>query len=219
MPTEFIPIAEETGLIVPMGAWILGEACRQLKQWQKRYSVTPRLTMNVNLSVIQLSDAHLHQRVSNAIEEAGIAPADLKLELTESSSISEFEGARDVLSGLQALGVGLKLDDFGTGYSSLSCLRALHFDSLKIDYSFVSKMASDPDSRAIVDTVIKLAHSLDMSVVAEGVEDEQQAEQLALLGCETGQGYLFSRPVEPSAIEVLLELAFGSPRPPTSIPG
>ncbi len=206
-PIEFIPIAEETGLILPIGAWILREACRQLKIWQARYS-TP-LTMNVNLSVKQLADPDLLGHVRGAIEQSGISPETLKLEVTESSSITEFEGAQQMLAGLRAIGVGLKLDDFGTGYSSLSCLRSLHFDSLKIDHSFISRMGSDPDTRAIVDTVIKLAHSLDMSVVAEGVEDEQQAEELVRLGCETGQGYLFSKPLDAEAIEALLESAFG----------
>ncbi len=206
-PVEFIPLAEETGLIVPLGEWILREACSQLKIWQTRFGFLHHLTMNVNLSVKQLSDPYLLDRVRAVLEETGVAPQDLKLELTESSSITEYEGAREVLAGLQTLGVGLKLDDFGTGYSSLSCLRALHFDSLKIDQSFIARMNSDPDSRAIVDTVIKLAHSLDMSVVAEGIEEEEQAQELTRLGCETGQGYLFSRPVRSHDIEALLDSA------------
>ncbi len=200
-PLEFIPIAEETGLIVGIGEWILQEACRQLKLWHEH---NPALTMNVNLSVHQLSDPKLLHRVRGAIERAGISPRSLKLELTESSAINQFEGVRETLEGLQAIGLALKLDDFGTGYSSLSYLRAMHFNSLKIDQSFVAKMATDADSHAIVDNVIRLAHSLDMTVVAEGVEDEAQAEELTRLGCETGQGYLFSRPVDAATIEAML---------------
>jgi diguanylate cyclase (GGDEF)-like protein len=209
-PAEFIPIAEETGLIVPLGEWIMLEACRQLKVWQKKFNVP--LSMNVNLSVKQLSDPKLLDRVRRVLAQTGVAPETLKLELTESSSITELESSGEILAALRGIGVGLKLDDFGTGYSSLSCLKALHFDSLKIDRSFVARMISDPDSRAIVDTVIKLAHSLDMTVVAEGVEDEQQAEELTRLGCETGQGYLFSKPLDVTGIEALLEASFGLTR-------
>lgn len=206
-PVDFIPLAEETGLIVPLGEWILAEACRQLKVWQTRFPANPPLNMNVNLSVKQLADSGLVDGVRALLEETGIPPETLKLELTESSLMTDLESARDVLSKLQRLQVGLKLDDFGTGYSSLNYLRTLHFDSLKIDRSFVMRLAQDPDSHVIVETIMNLARALDMSVVAEGIEEKEQLEVLVQLGCETGQGFLFSQPVDASSAERQLEAA------------
>ena len=206
-PGEFIPLAEETGLIVPLGEWILSEACRQLKIWQTRFPADPPLNMNVNLSVKQLADSGLVDGVRALLEETGIPPETLKLELTESSLMTDLESARDVLSKLQRLQVGLKLDDFGTGYSSLSYLRTLHFDSLKIDRSFVMRLAEDPDSHVIVETIMNLARALDMSVVAEGIEEQGQLDVLLQLGCETGQGFLFSKPVDAASAEQQLEAA------------
>jgi diguanylate cyclase (GGDEF)-like protein len=204
-PAEFIPIAEETGLIIPIGEWVLNQACRQLMAWQAKYPRAPPLSMNVNLSVKQLSDPELADRVARILAETRIPPECLNLELTESSLITEIESARDVLNSLRALHVGLKLDDFGTGYSSLSCLRTLHFDSLKIDPSFVQRVATDRKTRAIVETIVNLAHTLHMSVVAEGIETEDQLAGLIDAGCDTGQGFLFSRPIPAEAAEKLLE--------------
>lgn len=194
-PAEFIPLAEETGLIAPIGEWILREACTQLQRWHAKFPVLPPLTMNVNLSVKQLSDPALLDHVRQILKETAVVPETLKLELTESSLMSDLESSRTVLTGLQALHIGLKLDDFGTGYSSLAYLRALHFDSLKIDRSFVAKMLIDPEAHIIVETIIKLAQAMEMTVVAEGIEEEAQVEELLRLGCETGQGFYFSRPV------------------------
>lgn len=204
-PTEFIPIAEETGLIIPIGEWVLNQACLQLMVWHAKYPRTPPLSMNVNLSVKQLSDPKLVGRVARILAETGIPPETLKLELTESSLIADIESARDVLTSLQALRVGLKLDDFGTGYSSLSYLRTLHFDSLKIDPSFVQRVATDRKTRAIVETIVELARALHMNVVAEGIETEDQLAGLIDAGCHTGQGFLFSRPIPAEAAEKLLE--------------
>jgi EAL domain-containing protein (putative c-di-GMP-specific phosphodiesterase class I) len=159
----------------------------------------------VNLSVKQLSDPDLVSGVARILAETGVPPETLKLELTESSLMTAIESARDVLAALQALHVGLKLDDFGTGYSSLSHLRTLHFDSLKIDPSFVQRVATDRETRAIVETIVKLAHTLDMNVVAEGIETEAQLTGLIDAGCDTGQGFLFSRPLPAEAAEKLLE--------------
>jgi len=204
-PAEFIPIAEETGVVIPIGEWVLNQACRQLMMWQAKYPCAPPLSMNVNLSVKQLSDPDLVGRVARILAETAIPPETLKLELTESSLMTDIQSVRDVLAALQALHVGLKLDDFGTGYSSLSYLRTLHFDSLKLDPSFVRRVATDPETRAIVETIIKLAHTLHMTVVAEGIETEDQVAGLIDAGCDTGQGFLFSRPLPAEAVEKLLE--------------
>ena len=203
-PYEFIPLAEETGLIVPIGEWVLREACNQLKRWHTLYPSNPQLSMNVNLSVKQLSDPQLVERVQNILRETGLPDHALKLELTESSLVTEIESAREVLKSLQSLKVGLNLDDFGTGYSSLSYLRTLHFDTLKIDRSFVSRLACDPESFAIVEAILKLADTLNMDVVAEGIEEEDQLSKLIVLGCEVGQGFLFSKPVPAAAAEAML---------------
>ena len=205
LPAEFISVAEETGLIVPMGEWIIGEASRQLAIWQKRFPTPAPLTMSVNLSVKQLKDPNLVNYIRQVLAETGIQPETLRLELTESYLMAEIEPAREVLAGIQDLRVGLKLDDFGTGYSSLSYLRALHFDSLKIDRTFVERLESDAESRAIVETIIQLANALRMNVVAEGIEDEGQLGELIKLGCETGQGFLFSHPLGTADVEELLK--------------
>jgi EAL domain-containing protein (putative c-di-GMP-specific phosphodiesterase class I) len=204
LPAAFIPLAEETGLIVPLGAWILREACTQLKAWQSKFPSDPPLSMNVNLSVKQLSDPGLVASIETILAETGVAPESLKLELTESSLVSQIESARDTLARLQSMRIGLDLDDFGTGYSSLSYLRTLNFDSLKIDRSFVNRLDSDPESGAIVETILNLARTLHMTVVAEGIESEEQRAKLIDLGCDTGQGFLFSKPVAAEAAEELL---------------
>jgi diguanylate cyclase (GGDEF)-like protein len=199
-PLEFIPLAEDSGLIVPIGEWILREAAQQLAEWQR----AGPLSMNVNLSVKQLSDPDLVKSIQSILRDTGIAPETLKLELTESALMTNIESAGKVIEELQRIGIGLKLDDFGTGYSSLSYLHSLRFDSLKIDRSFISKLTEDAEAHAIVDTIIKLAHTLDMTVVAEGIEDEKQLEELVKLGCDIGQGYYFSRPVDAIAAELQL---------------
>ena len=193
-PSVFIPIAENTGLIVSMGAWVLRQAGTQLKTWQGKFPGAP-LSMNVNVSVKQLKGFQIVDAVERVLEETGIPPESLHLELTESALIPEMDAVREVLARLRALNIRLHLDDFGTGYSSLSCLRSLHFDSLKIDRSFVQRLDSDPESRAIVETILNLARSLRMTVLAEGIETESQRASLLDMGCEEGQGFLFSKPV------------------------
>jgi EAL domain-containing protein (putative c-di-GMP-specific phosphodiesterase class I) len=198
-PVDFIPIAEDTGLIVPLGNWILRQAATQLKTWQTMFPHTPPLSVNVNVSVKQLAGRQLSEAVEGVLDEIGIAPKTLNLEITESALIPELDSVRKTLAGLRALHVGLTLDDFGTGYSSLSCLRTLQFDSLKIDRSFVQRLNLDAESCAIVETILSLARSLHMTVVAEGVQDEEQRATLLKLGCEIGQGFLFSKPVAAAA--------------------
>jgi EAL domain-containing protein (putative c-di-GMP-specific phosphodiesterase class I) len=200
-PSDFIPIAEDTGLIIPLGTWVLRQAAAQLKIWQAKFPSSPPLSMNVNVSVKQLAGLQLVEAVAAVLAETAIPPETLKLEITEGSLIPEIESVQEVLARLRALHIGLKLDDFGTGYSSLSCLRTLHFDSLKIDRSFVQRLNVDPESCAIVETILNLARSLHMTVVAEGIQNEEQRATLLKLGCETGQGFLFSKPVAADAAE------------------
>lgn len=203
-PDQFIPVAEKTGWIVALGEWVLRQACRQLKIWQTRFPRLPLLSMNVNLSVRQLADPRLVAKVADVLGETGVPPESVALELTEGSLISEFDSAQKVLGRIRALGVGLKLDDFGIGYSSLSYLGALPFDTLKIDRCFAHRLLSDPASDAIVEAVIQLAHRLRMKVVAEGIENESQLRRLLDLGCDIGQGYLFSEPATPEAVGQML---------------
>jgi len=204
-PVEFIPIAEDTGLIIPIGAWILEQACRQLQVWQNKFPQSPPLAMNVNLSVKQLQDEQLLSRVKKLLAETGVPAETLKLELTESALATELEAAKQTLDTLRSLGIGFKLDDFGTGYSSLSYLRTLPFEALKIDQSFVNRVDSDRESRAIVETILGLADSLNMGVVAEGIETENQRTELMDLGCDSGQGFLFSKPLPADAAEQMLQ--------------
>jgi diguanylate cyclase (GGDEF)-like protein len=210
-PGEFIDLAEDTGLIVPIGEWILREACRQLRQWQTRFPLLDPLTMNVNLSVKQLADPDIVERVSAILTETGVLPSVVNLELTETALMTNLDGARSALTAFHNLGIRLKLDDFGTGYSSLGYLGAMHFDSLKIDRSFVQRMTNDLESHAIIESITKLAHALGMSLVAEGIELEEHIEELLRMGCEVGQGFYFSKAVDASSAEELLANSLTSP--------
>ena len=198
-PGQFIPIAEESGLIVPIGDWVLREACLQLKRWQEESPSEPRLTVSVNLSVRQLLQSGIENRVRAAIEESGLPPEDLRLEITETLLMQDAETGAELLRKLKLLRVGLKLDDFGTGYSSLNYLHKFPFDTLKIDRSFVMNIDTCTESREIIRTIVTLAHALQMNVVAEGVETELQRSELAAIGCEYGQGYLFAKPLDAAA--------------------
>ncbi len=194
-PGEFIPVAEETGLIVPLGEWVLREACHQMSLWQQNRVVNAAMTVSVNVSSKQLLQAGLAERVKAILQQTGLEPQRLKIEVTESAVIDDPDLAATVLTQLREHGIGISVDDFGTGYSSLRYIHNLPVNTLKVDQSFVQKMRRDPKSHEIVRTVVGLALNLHADIVAEGVETVEQLGLLRQLGCQYGQGYLFSRPV------------------------
>jgi len=202
-PVDFIPVAEETGLIVPIGQWVLNEACKHIRQCQI-YSPSHRsLSLSVNLSARQVAQPDLLEQIKQALETSKLNPHCLKLEITESVVMENAEAAALMFKQLRSLGVQLSIDDFGTGYSSLSYLHRFPLNYLKIDRSFVMRLTTDNDN-AIVRTISTLARNLGMEVIAEGIETEEQYRQLKMLGCEYGQGYLFSRPVNNDGVRLLL---------------
>ncbi|WP_049621488.1 putative bifunctional diguanylate cyclase/phosphodiesterase [Frateuria defendens] len=201
-PGVFIPLAEETGLIVAIGEWVLRTACQQAQEWERRYGL--RLRLGVNLSALQLMEADLLDAVGEALRGTGLDPALLELEVTESISIKAVPNLVDNLHGLHRLGCRIAIDDFGTGAASLDYLRKLPADRIKIDQSFVRNIGIDPDDEAIVRATIEMAHRLNRSVVAEGVEIEQHLQFLRANQCDELQGYLFCRPLPPASFDRLL---------------
>ncbi|MEA2530815.1 MAG: hypothetical protein QOG89_2459, partial [Thermomicrobiales bacterium] len=194
-PGEFIPLAEETGLILPIGWWVLGEACRQVRAWQLAVPLTPSLAVAVNVSPRMFHHPRLVEEVARVLAETGLDPACLKLEITEGVMMQDAADAVETLRRLKALGVQLAMDDFGTGYSSLAYLQHFPIDVLKIDRSFVGRLGHEGDGLAFVRTIIGLARTLDLAVVGEGIETDEQREHLRALGSDQGQGYLFARPL------------------------
>ena len=194
-PQRFIPTAEETGLIVPIGSWVLREACRQAAAWQA--AGLPRFVVAVNLSAVQFKRGDLAQTVAAALAESGLDPSLLELELTESTLIQDTESALETLHRLKALGVMLSIDDFGTGYSSLSYLKRFNVDKLKIDQSFIRNLCSDPDDDAIVRAIVQMAKGMSLKTIAEGVETVSMLDRLSELGCNEWQGFHFARPMPP----------------------
>jgi EAL domain-containing protein (putative c-di-GMP-specific phosphodiesterase class I) len=193
-PAEFIPVAEQSGLIIALGQWVLEQACAQLLAWSAN-AATSGLTIAVNVSARQFRHPDFCDQTLELLRSSGANPNRLKLELTESLLLTDIEDAVDKMGRLRATGVGFALDDFGTGYSSLSYLKRLPLDQLKIDQSFVRDVLVDPNDAAIARTILNLAESLDLGVVAEGVETEGQRAFLIASGCKAFQGYLFSRPL------------------------
>ncbi|MGC2468154.1 MAG: EAL domain-containing protein [Candidatus Acidiferrum sp.] len=204
MPGGFISAAEDTGAILWIGNWILHEACRQLCAWNLQFPCNPPFTMAVNISAKQFAQANLVGEIRRVLQETGLASENLRLELTESVTMRDEERTTRILSELRKLGVRLCIDDFGTGFSSLSYLRRFALDILKIDRSFVSDMLINSESREIVKTILNLGSNLGMKVIAEGVETDEQANELKSFGCEFAQGYLFSRPLDLEATTRLL---------------
>jgi EAL domain-containing protein (putative c-di-GMP-specific phosphodiesterase class I) len=211
-PDAFLPLAEETGFVVEIDQWVRERAICQLADWQNRYSSTPCLWMSVNLSASDLSDLDLLGSISRAVTGAGIDPNDLVVEITESVLLDDTEQTMNFLLRLKDLGVGLALDDFGTAFSSLSYVRRFPFDHLKLDVSFTAELPHSVRSMLLVEEICHLATSMEMKTTAEGIERQEQADVLRGIGCEYGQGYLFSRPIPVADCEALLA-AGGSPFP------
>lgn len=203
-PVEFIPLAEETGLITSLGWWILREACCQLRTWQELFPERPPVTMVVNLSAIQLTQLQVKEQIQLILQETGVDSRYLKLEITESGLMENVDATIELLEQLKALGIQLSIDDFGTGYSSLGRLHYLPVDTLKIDQSFIRRTQFEEESWEIVQTIITLAHNLNMTVVAEGIEAPEQLARLKYLKCDYGQGYLFAKPLNASSAVTLL---------------
>ena len=201
LPSEFVPVAEETGSIMDLGSWVLREACRQTVRWEQASPDHRSIPIAVNVSVRQLAHPDFEDTVWAILEETGAEPKNLWFEITETAFMDPAAPIFDVLDRLRELGVRLAIDDFGTGYSSLSHLRQFRVDELKVDRSFVQGLGRDEDDASIVVAVANLAHSLGLAVVAEGVETAEQVRRVRLIGCDLAQGYFFARPEPPSRIQ------------------
>ena len=218
-PADFIPTAEETGLIVPLGYWVLDEACRQIHTWQIQYPKVPPLSINVNLSTRQCAQPDLVKNITKILKKNDLNPRSLKLELTESLIIEESGSTAAILTELRDMGIQVQIDDFGTGYSSLSYLHTLPIDTLKIDRSFISRLGTSPNNTEIVQTIFSLAHSLGMKVIAEGVETNEQLSSLQAMNCEYAQGFLFAKPVNSMEAGNLLGKSNGKVEPESTTMG
>jgi predicted signal transduction protein with EAL and GGDEF domain len=204
-PAEFIPVADETGLILPMNRALYLESCKQLQSWQSKLACTPPLTMSLNITPRQFDQPDLAKEIGEILTQSGIRPSDVSLEITETIAMGDADHAFSVLSDLKSLGVCLSIDDFGTGYSSLSRLPRYPIDALKIDRVFISQMSTDRDNHEIVRLIIMLAHNLGLKVVAEGTETKEEITELKRLKCEMAQGFLYAPPVDSDkAFELLL---------------
>jgi EAL domain-containing protein (putative c-di-GMP-specific phosphodiesterase class I) len=209
-PVEFIPIAEETGLILPIGQWVLEEACRQARAWRDEVPGATPLRMRVNLSPRQLSHRRLGDDVDRTLARHGLDPRSLDLELTESALMDEGDGAAAALCALKRRGVRISIDDFGTGHSSLAHLKDFPVDTLKVDRSFIAALGDDPRDEALLRSIVDLAHALGLSVTAEGIETQEQLDTVIALGCDHAQGFRLGVPAAPEAIAGLLQGAVAS---------
>lgn len=205
-PMEFIPFAEETGLILPIGHWVLDEACKQVKAWQAQYPLDPPLMLSVNLSARQFKHHNLVEDIAGALNKSGLEPRCLKLEITESAALEAVDSTSVTLHELKVLGIQLAIDDFGTGYSALSYLKRYTVDTLKLDRSFIKGLGRDPEDTAIVRAILAFAEALNLSVTAEGIETSEQCAHLRALGCHYGQGFYFSKPIPPEDVTALLAI-------------
>lgn len=204
LPTDFLPVAIEIGLSIPIDQWVLAQACRQTQQWQEQFPAHPPLKISVNLCSSQFAQPDFINQIDQVLRETNLEAHSLKLELTETVIMENSESATQKLLELRELGVQLSIDDFGTGYSSLGRLHSFPIDSLKIDCSFIKRMGQDARNLEIVETIVTLAQKLDVDVTAEGLETKEQLARLRQLKCEYGQGYFFSRPVDSEAAEALI---------------
>ena len=198
-PANFISVAEETGLIVPISDWVMLSACREATRWDDDFIIS------VNLSPVEFYCGDLIARVNNVLLETGIRPARVELEITESVMMEDAEQALVIMQGLKALGIRLSMDDFGTGYSSLSYLRLYPFDGLKIDRSFIANLDGSPSSQAIIQSVVGLGRAMSLTVTAEGVETPAQLEELLHVNCHQAQGYLLGKPMSVAALKALMD--------------
>jgi EAL domain-containing protein (putative c-di-GMP-specific phosphodiesterase class I) len=201
-PSQFIPIAEETGLILPIGTWVLRQAAKQARKWQQRFD--ENLSISVNLSAAQLQHLDLVDEVAQVVRDEQLDPRSLVLEITESLLMYDMDETKKKLAELRSFGVRVAIDDFGTGFSSLSYLHRFPVDVLKVDKSFIDDISNDGDKAALARAIIKLAETLNLETVAEGIEQEDQADYLRMCGCRLGQGYLFTHPLDPRAMEAFL---------------
>jgi EAL domain-containing protein (putative c-di-GMP-specific phosphodiesterase class I) len=215
-PAQFIPVAEECGLSVPIGGWVLRQACQQHAEWRRAGQAPVKIAVNV--SVTQFTRPGFVEVVAQVLKETGLEPACLELEITESVVMRDVKGSAQQMERLRTLGVGLSIDDFGTGYSSLSYLRTLPIDTLKIDQSFLQEVDSVPNTMPLLRAIVALAHSLRLCVVAEGVEYERQLEALREVGCDRVQGYLIGEPMPAEATSRLLSQTQGLLLPPPMPP-
>ena len=200
-PDTFIPIAEESGLILALSNWVLNTACSQAAQWPQH------LFVSVNLSPIEFKTGNLFERIQKTLNNSGIDPARVELEITESVMLDDAAGALEVMKNLKRLGVRICMDDFGTGYSSLSYLRAFPFDGLKIDRSFLNRLEENDDDKTIVQAIVGLGRALSLTVTAEGIETAEHLKLLKAVSCDEGQGYFLSRPLDIDAFDALVEAA------------
>ena len=202
-PATFVPVAEDTGLVVPLGRWVLKEACRQAREWQS-YGAAGHFGISVNLSVREFAQPDLVRAVAAILEETGLSPSSLKIEITESAIIGQKHPAIETVEQLRALGVGIHLDDFGTGYSALSYLHRLPLDAVKVDRAFTSSIDLEERPLHVVKAIVSLAHAIGLEVVAEGVTNQRQLDLLRDMGCDLAQGFYFSRPCNTEEMVALM---------------